>query len=185
MSQFKNEFVADFVKMMDDNKDEFTKRKKGQNWKSILFALCDAFPEDRSKVFERFTPRSRTAKIPSGGAKITRYSGQPIQTVVPCDDCPGGKIEIQPQGASVRVIRTGGEETTLPEAPEIVVENNNITSKAAQPEEESLSFDSVEEVLAYFNSDPDDMRAYAKHNNIPVGRSTKPETLANRILNHQ
>lgn len=185
MSEFKNEPVSEIIDWLEENRDEFTRRRAGQAWKAIALAVANTFKEDRPAVYASLTgPAPRRKPVETGGAKITRLTPEPGTQVKTggCEDC-GDSGTVVTAVKQPRVIVVGKKKTGEIEES---FKNNiaDVDEDAIKKDSTEPAFTSPEDVLSRFSGDGEMMIAYAKQNTIDVGRASKPETLAERIYNH-
>lgn len=142
---------------------DFENRKKGQQFRALLFTLADVFPEDKKAIFEFFDKKDAPA-IKSGGATIHR-GPRSSRSTSGCSDCPGDKSAGSVSNARIgRTINKG---------------------KSSQPNKvDSVEFDSVESVLKRFDSNVTSMIAFAQAKGIKLSGSKKLESIAKKIVEH-
>lgn len=184
MSEFKNEPVSEIIDWLEENRDEFTRRRSGQAWKAIALAVANTFKEDRPAIYASLTgPAPRRKPVETGGARVTRLTPEPGTQVRTggCEDC-GDSGAVVTAVKQPRVIVVGKKKTGEPLADDPGV--NHVDDATADGDQGEPAFTSPEDVFSRFSGDGEMMIAYAKQNAIDVGRASKPETLAERIYNH-
>lgn len=175
------------VDWLERNRDRFTKMRIGAAWRQIYQGLAVAFPEDRIKINERLVGEAKARKeIPTGGAKITRFTGTPTKVVQGCTDCPGAVATVA-ENKPVRsvkmsdILKTDSPDQAAAETPA----ENLVDDPAGEPvAPEEPVFLSAQDILERFDGDPDMMIGFAKKKGIWVGKAIKPETIADRIFAH-
>lgn len=173
----KNPTAKALVDILIDSAAEFTERKKGQQWRALLFTLADVFREDRVEIQRVMIPETKAKK--RGQAKIIRpkvgrtsspYGGPGGIRNTGCKDCPDNEPNYPTtiDGRRVRPARIIGSGA-----------RKEVQQRA------DLPFASVEQILERFENDASLLKAYAQAKEINVGRASKPETLAAKIFDAQ
>jgi len=160
---FRNKNAEQLVKAMQAASDEFEERNKNAIFRSILFGLAEAFPEDRHKIFKTFGKRE-IKQVNQGGAKITRKADEPVtkKTGSGCDGC--GSSTVLEAVAPDPTVRTGGK-------------------RRATSQVDLSEFESIEDILDRFESRPAAIIAFAQTQGISIPASvTRARTAAKYIL---
>lgn len=151
---------------------EFTARKKGQEFRAIVFSIAETFREDRAKILFTFFPDQTQKKVQGGGANIIRPQDEKRKgssAIVPCDGCPGsaGFVVAQQQRESI-----------ADKTPETKRQSFTINP-------DQNPFKSVEDIMDRFENKPMAMRAFCQDKGIELHPSiTKTRTIAIKIWDH-
>lgn len=169
---YKSKTVEIIMGAMMGSLNEFNKRRKAGQWKGIILALAEAFPEDRDAMTEQAfskpeAPRRKTK------AKITRRKPQTAAgSKPPCPGCPPAVVG--------RTGTAAGSNTPAPR----VARKGKPQSEAET--EKAPAWSSTAEVIEAFEGSTEAMVAYcqAKNINLP-GNIKDPKKIAGYILNNE
>ena len=164
---YKNETVSTVMAALLGSLQEFSDRRKMGQWKGIIFALGEVYPEDRAQMikdaFPEQKPEPRKTK-----AKITR--SKPVTAAgkgQPCADCPGAVFG-----------RTGSAAGSNTPAPRV--------ARKGKAKEEPAQWETTEEVVRAFEGSAEAMTAYCQAKQIKLPGNIKDVAkIANYILESQ
>jgi len=182
MQDFKNDAVTAIFTALMEHKVDFLDRRKPGQWKGILLALAEAYPEDSREIVARAFPKSertgRQGKAPKIERMADKYKRQTqkskLSTSKPCSDCPG----------SDRVVHSAMK---LDKPPRVVKGGKLVKGKTEEPEHtpEEAPWSTPEEVLGAFEGSREAMLAFAQAKDIKLPPNIKDEEkIATRILDH-
>lgn len=192
----KNQLSTEFAELMVKAAAEFTARKKGQEWRAIVFTLSDVFAEDRVEIRSIAAGASQVKEPTVGKAKVIRPGTRHKSDVRPqakasravrssggCSDCPD---EFVPTGVPVPPARSNvlstidGKKVRKPSSlGTIGGGKKEPIAGLAEP------FADVDDVMTRFKSDAKLMKAFCQAKQIKVGNASKPLTLAGYIYDAQ
>lgn len=156
-----NKNAEKLVKALQDAAPEFDNRNKNRIFRSILFGIAEAFPEDKHKIFAEFKS-SKAKAIPTGGAKITRKSDEIVQkkTGSGCEGCGSGETR------------------------QVAASDPTVTPGKKQPQETDISkFTTTEAVLDAFKGRASAIIAFGQSIGVPIPASvTRAKTAAKYIV---
>lgn len=169
--EYKSERVKTIMGAMMEGLNEFNSRRKAGQWKGIILALAEVYPEDRAAMMEEAfskpeAPRRKTK------AKITRRKPATASGRKPnCPDCPPAILG-----------RTGTAAGSNTPAPRV--------ARKGKPETEtetgsSAPWQTTDEIIEAFEGSTEAMTAFcqAKNINLP-GNIKDPKKIAGYILKH-
>ena len=165
---YKSKTVEAIMETLLGSMQEFSDRRKMGQWKGIIFALGEVYPEDRAQMiknaFPEQKPESRKTK-----AKITRSKpATAAGSGKPCADCPGATFG--------RTGTAAGSNTPAP----------RVARKGKAKEEEPPRWETVEDVVTAFEGSAEAMTAYCQAKQIKLPGNIKDVgKIANYILQSQ
>lgn len=169
--QYKNKAVETIMRQMMESLPEFNTRRKAGQWKGIIFALAETFPEDREQMYsEAFSkpegPRRKTK------AKITRSKPKTAAgKKPPCPDCPPAVFG-----------RSGFAAGSNTPAPRVAKAGTADKEQASEPSK----WGNVDEVLEAFEGSTEAMLAYCQASGVNLPPNIKdPKKIAGYIVNHE
>jgi len=178
MSTFKNDAVNAIFSALMEYKVDFLDRRKPGQWKGIVLALAEAYPDDSRQIIATAFPKEKRKGRTGAAPKIERMrdkyermkgQGRLAQKAGGCKDCPENN----------KVVHSA---MSLEKPARRVVGGKEIEPKA-EPEEAPWS--TVEELLEAFEGSTEAMLAFAQAKGVKMpGNIKDQEKIANYILEH-
>lgn len=147
--------ARELVTLLDRVKDDWSGRKKGQDWSAVVMTVAKAYPPDTHAIIELFS--DKPAPKPAGKSRDATPPppGAPGASVaVDCDSCPE---------TTANAVGAGRDTVVQPDT-------THLQTKAG--------------VLKAYGEDVDDLIVVAKGLGVNVGNSGKVNTIAGKIAYH-